>query len=158
MVRFDFNYRPTTCQLWKLSMYGIMNSKIGVTNIIFSLFMLFLALLYWSRLNMIFKIILLIAISLFTIIQPAIIYMGARRQVNEVPDDMRISFSDQGICISSSKGKDWVKWKDVKGISRVLDMTIIYSTEIHGFIISDRTLGSERKSFYQYVENKYKKR
>jgi len=137
-------------------MYGIMRSMIGVTNLIFSVSMLLLTIRFWDRLYIVLKIILIIAISLFTVIQPVMIYMGARKQVKTVPNDMEIHLDDEGLHIISSKEKSKVKWKDVKGITKVLDMIIIYSTEVHGFIISKRMLGSEKEDFYDYAIGKFK--
>lgn len=138
-------------------MYGIFTSMIGVVNGIFAVSMILLTFRFWNKVNVVLKIILIIAISLFTIIQPIMVYLGARKQVKTVPAGMKLNIDKEGVNILTPKESSMIKWKQVKGVTKKLDMVILYTTEEHGFIISNRLLKGKMEEFYNYVVSSIKR-
>src|SRR5699024_8868713 len=156
-MKYKFNYQPSAFELWKLSMHGIFSSMAGVTNIILTVAMLLLARKFWVDINIMLKIILIIAICLFPVIQPILIYRGAKKQVSSISSDMEIGFNDQGVHITTPKKKSKIKWSSIKGVTKKADMVIVYITEKEGYIISDRLLGGEKEGYYNYIVSRIKK-
>lgn len=155
-MKYKFNYQTSNIDLWKLSMYGTYGSMVGVSNIIFTVAMVLLAGKFWSDANSFMKILLIIAISLFTVIQPIAVYIRAKRQVATVPQDMEFSLDDKGIHIKTSNKNSDLKWSTIKGVTKKPSMIIIFTTKKHGFIISNKMLGKEKEDFYNYVVSKIK--
>lgn len=130
---------------------------VGTVNGIFAVSMILLAFKFWNRVNIALKIVLMVAISLFIIIQPIMVYLGARRQIKAVPMNMKIVVSDEGIYILTPKEKSRIRWKEVKGVRKKLDIVILYMGEGHGFILSNRILEGKIEEFYAYVISGIKK-
>lgn len=156
-MKYKFNYQTTAFDIWQLSMYGIYGSMVGVCNIIFTVAMLLLAVRFWGDVNSFMKILLILGICLFTIIQPAVVYKRGKRQVATVPDDMEIGFDDQGIHVKTEKQSSDLKWNTIKGVSKKPSMILIFSTDKHGFLLTNKMLGKEKEAFYDYVVSKIKK-
>lgn len=156
-MKYKFNYQASALDLWKLSMCGTYGSIVGASNIIFTAAMLLLAGRFCREANILMKILLVIGISLFTIIQPAAVYMRAKRQIATVPKDMELGFDDNGIHAITSKQNLDLKWSSIKGITRKTSMIIILTTNKHGFIIKNDMLGNEKEDFYKYVASKINK-
>jgi len=138
-------------------MLGTYGSIVGASNIIFTAAMLLLAGRFWREANILMKILLVIGISLFTVIQPAAVYMRAKRQIATVPKDMELGFDDNGIHAITSKQNLDLKWSSIKGITRKTSMIIILTTNKHGFIITNDMLGTEKEGFYRYLVSKINK-
>ena len=153
-MKYKFTYQTTAFDLWQLSMYGIYGSMLGVCNIIFMVAMFLLTAKFWNDVNIPMKIVLIIAICLFTVIQPLAIYVRAKRQVEATSHEMEIIFDDQGIHVKSQNKKSDVRWSTIKGVSKKLSMIIIFSTAKHGFVLNNRVLGKEKESFYAYLVSK----
>ena len=153
-MKYKFNYQISALDLWKLSMYGTYSSFVGVANIIFTIAMLLLAIRFWVEVNNFRKILLIIGISLFTIIQPLVVYIRAKSQVANFPQDMEISFDDYGIWIKTSNQISDIKWSTIKRIIKKPNMIIIFTTPKHGFIMSDKILGQEKKDLFNYIVSK----
>lgn len=156
-MKYKFNYQTSAFELWQLSMYGIYGSMVGVCNIIFTVAMLLLSVKFWGSVNSILRILILVGIFLFTIIQPLAIYIRAKRQVSTVPQDMEIYFDDKGIHVKTLNQNSDLKWSTIKGVTRKPSMIIIFTTNKHGFIITNKMLGKEKDVFYNYVVSKIKK-
>jgi hypothetical protein len=150
-------YQTTAFDLWQLSMYGIYGSMVGVCNVIFTVAMVLLTVKFWGAANGFMKIIFIAAICLFTVIQPAVVYMRAKRQVAAVPHDMEIGFDDNGIHVRTEKQSSDLKWNTIKGVSKKPSMVVIFSTTKHGFILTNKVLGKQKEAFYNYIISKIQK-
>jgi len=156
-MKYKFNYQTTAFDLWQLSMYSIYGSMVGVCNIIFTVAMLLVSIRFWEDVNGIIKIILIIAICLFTVIQPAVVYKRAKKQVGAVPRDMEIGFDDNGIHVKTQNQSSNLKWNTIKGLSKKPSLIVIFSTTKHGFVLTNKVLGKQKKDFYDYVVSKIQK-
>lgn len=156
-MKYKFTYQITAFDLWQLSMYGIYGSMVGVCNIIFTVAMLFLAAKFWGDVNSFIKIIFIMAINIFTIIQPIAIYIRAKRQVAVFPHDLEIGFGDNGIYVKTQNQNSELKWNMVKGISKNPSMIVIHTTDKHGYILANKVLGEQKEDFYHYVVSKIQK-
>ncbi len=155
-MRFQYTYRTTASELWQLSMYYTYGSMVGVCNIIFTVAVLALLLARWSVSGAGFRALLVLGVCLFTVIQPLVVYMRAKRQAAGITQDTTVSFSDEGIHIKVGEQFSNIRWAAVKKISRKPTMIIIFSDTTHGFLFTDRVLGAEKETFYEYVTSKIK--
>ena len=155
-MRFQYTYRTTAFELWQLSMYYTYGSMVGVCNIIFTFAVLALMVSRWSVSGTGFRVLLVFGLCLFTVIQPLVVYLRARKQTAGVTQDTTVSFSDEGIHIRVGEQFSNIRWEAIKKISKKPTMIIIFSDTTHGFLFTDRVLGAEKEAFYQYVTSKIK--
>ncbi|ABR49904.1 hypothetical protein Amet_3785 [Alkaliphilus metalliredigens QYMF] len=153
-MKYKFNYQTTAFDIWQLSMYGVYGSMVGVSNIIFTVAMLLLTARFWGDVNSFMKILLIIGICIFTVIQPALVYMRGKRQVATLPHEMEIGFDDNGIHINTEEQSSYLKWDAVEGVLKKPTMIVILSRDKHGFILTNRALGKQKEAFYNYVFSK----
>jgi len=156
-MKYKFVYETKAFDLWKLSMYGVYGSMVGVFNIIFTIAMVLLTAKFWGEVNIFIKILLIIAVSLFTVIQPTAVYMRAKRHMATVPQDMEIGFDDNGIYINTKNENSELKWTTIKGVFKKQNMIVIFTSSKHGLMITNQMLGPEKEEFYQYLVSKVKK-
>lgn len=138
-------------------MYGIYSSMAGMVNSIFIVAMVILTMKFWETSNLLIKILLLFGISLFTIIQPLLVYLRAKKQVSNLPDNMYIGFSKEGTHIKTGEEVSIIEWKKIIGINKMKTMIILYTNNREGYILTDKILGSDKDKFYQYLLNQTKK-
>lgn len=156
-MKYKFTYQTTAFDLWQLSMYSIYGTMVGVCNIIFTVAMLLLTAKFWGAVNIFMKVLLILAICLFTVIQPAVVYIRAKKQIAAVPQDMEIGFDDHGVHVKTQNQTSDLKWKTIKGISKKPSMVVIFSTTKHGFVLTNKVLGKQKEAFYNYVLSKIQK-
>lgn len=155
-MKYKFDYKISAFELWQLSMHGIYGSMVGVTNIIFTVAMLLLGVRFWNSVNSFLRVLILIGISLFTVIQPTIVYLRSKKQLEAIPKDMEIGFDNSGIHVITLNEKEDIKWSSVKGVVKKSNMIIILTTAKHGFIITDKMLGCQKEEFYHFLNSKIK--
>ncbi|MFH5835133.1 YcxB family protein [Proteiniclasticum sp. C24MP] len=156
-MKFLFNYETKASDLWQLSMYGIYKSMAGLINVIFTAAMALLTVKYWSEVSWYLRALLILGLSLFTLIQPLLIYRRAKRQVSGMPKDMEIGFDEMGVHVKSGKEKSTVRWKKMKGVVKYPTLLVIYSSATRGYILNNKVLGKNRDALYDYVISNLKK-
>lgn len=155
-MRFQYTYRTTAFELWQLSMYYTYGSMVGLCNIIFTVAVLALTVSRWSVSGAGFRALLVFGLCLFTVIQPLVVYLRAKRQAAGIARDTTVSFGDDGIHIEVGDQFSNIRWESVKRISRKPTMIIVFSDTTHGFLFTNRVLGTEREAFYEYITSKIK--
>lgn len=153
-MKFRFKYTPTTLDLWKLSMRSIYSSMVGVVNIIFTLAMIGLVVRFWMEAKTIYRLLMILGISLFTLIQPMVIYRKSKGQIEAIPKGMEIGFDDRGIHIITSLKTSRIRWKEVKRVMKMNNMVIILMISNQGFIITDEMVGGQKEDFYKFLDSK----
>lgn len=157
-MEYKFTYKTTAFDLWQLSMYSIYGSMVGVCNIIFTVAMLLLTAKFWVDVNTLIKIFLIIATCLFTIIQPLVVYMRAKKQAVTLPQELQLGFDDHGVHVKSGNQSSDLKWNAIKGVSKKPTMIIVFSSTKHGFVLTNKVLGNQKEAFYDYLMSKIRKK
>lgn len=156
-MKYQFKYETKASDLWQLSMYGIYRSIVGLVNVIFTAAMIVLMIRFFKDASLGYRMLMILGLSLFTVIQPIVIYNRAKKQLSGMATDMEIGFDDFGVHVRSDNEKSSIKWKNIKGIAKQPTLVIVYSSKTHGFILTNKVLGKEREAFYRYVISKLKR-
>lgn len=156
-MKYKFTYQTTAFDLWQLSMYGTYSSMVGVCNIIFTVAIILLTAKFWGEVNVFMKILLIMGICLFTVIQPIAVYIRAKKQLPAIMQDIDIAFDDKGIHIKTDNQSSDLKWSKVKSISKKPSMIVIFLQARHGFILNNKVLGNQKEGLYNYVVSKIRK-
>ncbi len=156
-MNYRFNYKTTAFDFWQLSMYYTYGSIVGMCNIIFTVAMILLAVKFWGDINTVVRILLVLACCLFTVVQPLVIYLRARKQVSTLPTDMAIVFDDAGVHVETGNQISHLKWKAIKRVAKKPTMIVVFSTTTHGFLLTNKALGDQKEEFYAYLVSKIKK-
>ncbi|WP_313126947.1 YcxB family protein [Proteiniclasticum ruminis] len=152
-MKFEFPYETRAKDLWKISMYNIYHSMAGMVNVIFTIAMILLSIRYFTQVDMILKILLLLGLSIFTVVQPVLIYLRAKKQVEGLPEGMKIALDDKGIHVEKSGQRSILRWSKVQGIKRYPFLLIIFASGGQGYILSNDTLGKEKETLYSFVKS-----
>lgn len=153
-MKIEFQYRTTAWDYFRLSLYYMYGSMVGLCNVIFTVAMLLLTVKIWADTSPVIRIVLLLACAAFPVIQPISLYHKARKQANMQKKDMHISFDESGMHITVEGEHADIEWKMIKKISKKPGMIIIFSDTTHGYLITDRMLGVNKTEFYQYIDKK----
>ena len=157
-MKYKYSYQITAWDILKISVNGIYSSMIGASNIIFTVAVLLLTTKLWGEVNNLVKILLILGIFLFPIIQPVAIYIRAKRQVEAIPHDLEIAFNDSGMHFISQQQSSRLKWNEITGVTKRSNMVVIYTKYKHGYIFPNKVLGKEKDDFYRYIVSKIHRR
>jgi hypothetical protein len=150
MFKFRYSVKPEN--LWVLTMVNFYRSFLGVCNLVFTVSMIMLAVRFWSGSSMGIRILISVGILLFPVFQPLMIYLRCRRIVDRMPGEIEISFDKTGITTSANGESSFVNFSEVKSIVTIFNLMIIRTRSKQGFILSDRVLGNQSKSLYNFIK------
>ena len=153
-MRYTYTYRTTARDLWQLSMYYIYGSLAGLCNIIFTVAAFALGFSRWDQAQGLMRCLIVLGCCLFTVIQPLMIYVKAKKQTAGITQDPQVTIDDNGLHIRVGNDTSDLPWNSVKRISRKPAMIIVFSDTTHGFVFTNRVLGNEKEEFYRYAASK----
>ena len=118
------------------------------------------ALLYalWGTAPWWLRILLILFLSLFTVIQPTGVYLRAKKSLKENHDTLQLSLNDQGIEVVVGDQKEFKNWSQVQGIVLKPTLVAIYTDKNHGYILTNRILKNSKKQFRAFIKTKRGKR
>lgn len=153
-MKFQYTYRNTAAELWQLSMYYTYGSLVGLCNIIFTVAVFILGVSRWPELGGLMRFLVVLCCLLFTVVQPLAVYRKAKMQAAGINMDTELGFDDAGVHIRAGGQTSVLNWNKIRKISKKPTMIVLFSDTTHGFVLTNRVLGSQRNEFYAYVISK----
>ena len=153
-MEFNFHYKVKPGNLLILGLTNIYRSMMGLVNIIFTLSMVLLAYRFWSGTGLGIKILIITGILLFPLLQPLFIYLRSMRIVSQMPDNLEMTINNEGIKISSENSSSHVNYTDLKSVTRIRGILILYTRSRQGFILNKQTLDDKGDKLYDFLSKK----
>lgn len=153
-MKYHFKMHTTAFDLWQMSMYGTYSSILGTTNVVFTAAMILLAVRFFSGANIVLKCVLILAICIFPVIQPLLVYRKAVKQAKHLTSEVDLGFDDEGMHVSVGQQKETIHWNAVKGIAKKPTLLVLYSSAQHGYVLNNKVLGKQKEEFYNYICSK----
>ena len=153
-MEFRFEDKITALDVWKLSMYHVYRSLAGVCNVVFAVAIICATIKLWNPREGMLMSILLFCCVLFPVIQPLMIYTRAARQMAALPKDMVYEINESGIHIIAGNQKSHLTWNRVRGVIKEHGMVILATDAGRGYMLTDKTLGTQKDSFIEFLESK----
>lgn len=148
--RYESKIRPV--DFWLLSMYHTYHSLVGVCNIVFGAAMILLTVRFWNEAGDVVQALLFIACLIIPVIQPMGVYVKAKAQTAVIPQGTELVFEEDGIHVALNGRRELVRWNRVNGVKKEANMVIVFTDASHGYMLTNRILGSEKDDFYNYVK------
>jgi len=156
-MEFKFHYSVKPVSLWVLTMVNIYRSMMAVINIIFTVSMAGLIYRFWLDAGVAYRILMLAGLCLFPVLQPLLIYLRSRKIVNQMPKDLDITFDQTGFEIANDSKNSRVNYAEVKSVTRICKMLIIYTWSKQGFILDKQMLADKGKNLSVFLTEKIKR-
>ena len=157
-LEFKYQYQVQPSDLWQLQMYYTYSSYLAIINVIFIISSAALLYALWGAAPWWLRILLILFLSLFTVIQPTGVYLRAKKSLKENHDTLQLSLNDQGIEVVVGDQKEFKNWSQVQGIVLKPTLVAIYTDKNHGYILTNRILKDTKKQFRAFIKTKRGKR
>ena len=140
--------------LWKIAMTKIYKSYTGIINAVFTVAMILLTLKFFGTAGGFIKAVLVFAVILFPILQPLAIYSRSIKQFEDLPGEMVMRFDDKGVCVECKGERELLPWKRISNAYKQKGMVVVMSDDRHGYMLTDRVLGTKKDEFFEYLRSK----
>jgi len=153
-MEFKYRFRVEASDLWQLQMYYTYSSYLCIVNIICIVSSVALLYSLWGTSPWWLRIMLLLFLSLFTVIQPTGVYLRSKKALKDHSDELQLSFGEQGITVIVGDQKEFKSWSQMCGILLKPTLVVIYTDKNHGYILTNRILKDTKKQFRAFIKAK----
>lgn len=128
----------------------------AVINIIFTVSMVLLIFRFWTGAGVTSRILMVVGLLIFPVLQPLLIFLRSRKIVGRMPGDLEMTFNQTGIEIANCNKSNCVDYSEVKSVIWIFRMLIIYTRSKQGFILDDEVLSDKGKNLSVFLSEKIK--
>lgn len=150
-MRYKFKCDVKAADCWKLSMYRICHSMVGVCSLVFAVSVIAMTAHFWNDSSVLLRILMTAACLLVPVVQPLGAYIRSLKQISQLPKDMELWFSDKGIYIQADGKTGNIGWNKIARVIKQPNMVIIMVKDGRGYMLTDRVLGKDKDAFYEYL-------
>ena len=151
---YQYRYKTTRGEYWKMSMYFIYHSMTGMVNLVFTAALIALTGAKWESSGTVFRICMVLGCCLFPILQPLAVYLSAGKLASGSGEDTEIRLDDVGIQVKVGNTYDKIPWRKMVRIAKLPGMAIIFTDPSHGYLLTDRVIGEDKATFYDWLMKK----
>lgn len=156
MKKFTFDIQLNANDIWLYSMYNAYRGFLGVFNVLFTIACIYSLIATWNGIDMGRRLLLVLCISMFTVIQPALLYLKANKQArNEyIRAGMHMEIDDKGISVTQGEQHGEFEWNRIHKSMIKSRMVIIFLDNIRAYLIPARYWGKDESELKNMVREK----
>ncbi len=142
--------------IWYFSLYSANRAYLGIFNLLFTMASVYFLINSWYELSLSRKILFLVCSLMFSVIQPAILYLKATKQASTdtIKKGFVLELSKEEILVSQDGNTLNVAWEEVYKTMIRKSMIVIYFAPLRGYLIPNRYLGDTREELENLLKEK----
>ena len=130
------------------------SSLAGLVQIIFVASLVILLCSKWNTTGIILKLLILLGLSLFTIIQPLAFLANAKKAIDPNMPETEISFDEKDMIIKVNSHIQRIPYMNIVKVISKPNLLIIQPDKKHIYILPKRVLGNDKKELFEYLKTK----
>lgn len=146
---FEFEVKMTAGELWHFSLYHVNKGYLGVFNLLFTLASAYLLIMGWGKNDTAPQLLLVLCVCMFTVIQPAQLYLKAKKQASMEAMKLPIHFvfTREQIHITQGEQSQELTWEQIVKVEGNREMLMIYMDRIHAYLLPETMMDGKREEF-----------
>lgn len=158
--KFSYDIQLNTTDIWWFSLYHSNRGFMGIFNLLFTVTAVYSLIVGFTSLSLTQKAIFCIMALLFSVIQPLILYMKARKQAKSdtIKKGIHIDICEEGIVVSQEENKAEFAWENVFKVMPRGKMIILYIDTVRGYILPQRDIKEDREEILAFLSGKVRVR
>ncbi len=152
MKSFSYRFRNTKEDFFLFNMSNIYSQWTAIVNIIFTVAMIILLIARWNQSGDAFRILMILGVMLFPVIQPLFIMMRSARQAESITEETSLEFDNSGMMIQVRNHKQQINWDDFNGVIKRPGTLIVMPDGKHAYILTNRVVHDEMNDLYEFIK------
>ncbi len=153
-MKYTYQYRVKTSDLWQASMYYAYSSYLAIINIVCIVSSVALLIKLWPTSPGWFRVFLLLFLSLFTVIQPLLVFVRAKATLNGNYPELELTFEDDGMTIITGGQSEHRRWDQIRGCVSKPSIVIVYMADGNGYILRNSVLRDTKRELVSFIRQK----
>ena len=160
MKKIEFDVELHTAELYCFTMRHTYYSFSGIFSILFSLVCLVIAIIKWSTMQPMTIGALLVIASLFTIVQPVMLWAKCRMQMKQnknINTKLHYIVEEDGITVQQNDQEAVVKWYEVQKAVKTKKAIYLYMSVVRAFIFPVEQCNGQFEALLQMITQQMEK-
>ena len=151
-MQTEFKVNITVKDMFCFQMNNTYRKLTGIIWIIFSIVVIGVVIYTWGDVKILNSILLIVVASLYTIVNPILIYLRSKAQIKNndyFNNELTYRTDSKGITVSQGSESTSIKWDEMWKAVKYGEIVVVYVTTIRVFILPIRCIGEQYNNFVQ---------
>ncbi len=153
-MEYQFCCKVRATDLWKMAMSATYRSLAGIVNVTFTVAAFCAAFRFWNVAGSFARGLLVFGCAFFPLIQPLAILGRCAKLLEDGPKAVELLVNDDGIRVTAGEKHEQLTWNRIRNAIRRRDSIIIFSDDVHGYVLTNQVLGDQKEDFFRYLKGK----
>jgi hypothetical protein len=155
---YRFPYGISPGEMTKLGMANIYRSMPGVVNMVFTVSLILVTYRFWDTVGWAIRVLMILGIALFPLLQPGIMYLRSRNIVSKMPRDMEMRIRKDGISIDTEDNSTLIEYGDIATFRRIAGLLVLQTSGKQSYVLSPRHLGKRTEEVFELIRSRIRRR
>lgn len=154
-MKVEFNVKITRKEMYSFLLNNTYRKPMGIILFIFGIGCFVVAGLTCKQMGLQSTLLLILLGSIYTIIQPVMLWKSAGRQIKKNPvyrNELTYKFDDEGITVSQGESVTSKKWEECYKAADYGKIVVIYIVVNNGIILPKAAIGEQYDDFKELVK------
>ncbi len=156
-MQISFDVKINTKDLFRFLMNNTYRRPTGIIWIIFSAVVVWVTVYTWGDVEVMYSVCMIILASLYTIVNPVILYFKAAKQCKKnesFKEALTYTVNDESITVSQKGEEASVSWDEVWKARRYGNQIVVYITTIRAFVWPVTAIGDSYDALVDIMHEK----
>lgn len=158
-IKFDIDL--TTKDMYKFLLNNTYRRLTGIIWVIFSVIVAAVTVITWGKVELANSVLMIIMASLYTVINPVMLYFKAKSQVKKnetLNSTLHYVIDEEQITVSQGELTERTKWKDIYKLVKYGKQVIVYVTSLNAFVWPLSAIGEHYNEIAEIADKAIGKR
>lgn len=154
-IKFDVDI--SVKDMYKFLLNNTYRKLTGIIWIMFSLLVIVITVYTWGEVELLHSLLMILLASLYTVINPVILYCKARKQVRSNQSfngTLSYTVDDRGIKVTQKDEEASSGWDEIWKIVRYGNQVVVYITTVRAFVWPIDSIGDGYASLVKLASEK----
>lgn len=154
-MKTSFKVKLTEKEMFSFLINNTYRKPLGVILFVFGIACFVIAAVTCRTMDIMSTLLLILLGSLYTIIQPILLWRNAKRQIRKNPvyqEELLYTVDDEGIRVSQGDNSTFKKWEECWKAKDFGGIVVIYIAVNNGVVLPKKAIGGQYEDFAATVK------
>lgn len=154
-MKVTFNVKLTAKEMYSFLLNNAYRKPMGVIMFLFGIVCFVIVGITWGNMDARSTVLLIVLASLYTIVQPIMLWRNAKRAIAKNPvyaGELTYCFDDTGVTVSQGENTTHKPWEELWKACDYGKIVVIYIAVNNGIILPKEAIGDSYPQFKELVK------
>lgn len=153
-MKLEIETKINVAELYEFTINHNYKSFHGIVSLLFSIASAVGAVVFWDRLSIMNRVLIILFALMFTVFEPVGCYIKVCKQVkNAFSQPIKYIFDKNGLKIVQGEASAQCQWHEIMKVTSTKNLVNVYTTPVRAFILPKKDIGQQFEDLKKLMQD-----